>query len=405
MSAVDRIFVVDPVRHDRRGHHWHFAEGVLREATVMGFAAQFFVAKSAAGRKMPGAGFHPIFRHGLYRPVTGERSESLETDYRLGSAAFRDDLLACAAFDPGPRDLILVPTASFRNVGGLAAWRAATGNRTPMAFFFHFLLPDSLRLDSGSEGRAIAREAGQALIETEQTAPFIVTTASTTLAGELGDAMGFTVHAAPLPLWYDLAVPSAKPIGLAAGSKTPVIAFVGELRKEKGGHLLPSIVQATKRSGANSHFIVQAGVADDGLLQALAPLEKRGVVSIVREILSEGGYLRLIDDASLILLPYDRDQYRSRTSGAFAFAAARARPCIVPDQTWMAETITASHASGITYSGNSVERIVAALVQSLETLPTLANAAQAYAGRWQNLESGSAFIEMLLRWATDSRFD
>jgi glycosyltransferase involved in cell wall biosynthesis len=403
MSAVDRIFVVDPVRHDRRGHHWHFAEGVLREAADKEFAVKFFVAKSAAGRTMPGPGFQPVFRHGLYRPVTGDRNESLETDYRLGSAAFRDDLLACAAFDPGPRDLILVPTASIRNVGGVAAWRAATGNRTPVAFFFHFLLPDTLRLDSGSEGRAIAREAGQALLKSESAAPFLITTANATLAHELADAMRLKVHAAPLPLWYDLAVPSARSVGLAAESASPVVAFVGELRKEKGGDLLPSIIQAVSRSDTNPHFIVQAGIAEDGLLQALAPLEKRGLASIVREILSEGAYLKLIENASIILLPYDRERYRSRTSGAFAFAVAHERPCIVPDQTWMAEKITAGYASGAIYSGDSVEKITAALAQGLKDLPTLTAAAHACAPRWQSHESGSAFIEMLLRWVADSK--
>lgn len=398
MSAVDRIFVVDPVRHDRRGHHWHFAEGALREAADQSFVVQFFVAKSAAGRKMPGPGFHPIFRHGLYRPASGDRHESLETDYRLGSAAFRDDLLACASFDPGPGDLILVPTASFRNLGGLAVWRAATGNRTPLAFLFHDVLPEGTVLAGGSPAAAVAHRAGEALRAGGRAAPVRVGATNPALATQLSEAFDIDVPVLPLPHWYDLEPPSDRAVYRPQDRDTVSIAFLGELRRDKGGHLLPSIADLMRKNDKRLRLVAQAGFAEDTLMAPLQAMAQQGHVDLVSRHLSNPDFARFIRDSPLMLLPYQRDRYVSRISGPFAFAVAAGRPCIVPDGTWMSGEIEAGRAAGIAYSSDTPQAIADAIKCAVEILPALTAAATERAATWQR-NDGTALIAGMIEWA------
>jgi glycosyltransferase involved in cell wall biosynthesis len=402
MSRVDRLFVVDPVRHDRRGHHWHFAEGVLREAERRNFEPRFFVARSAGGRPLPGPGFHPVFRHGLYRPVTGDRNETIETDYRIGGAAFCEDLAGCPEFDPGARDLIVIPTASLRSVGGIAKWRAATGCATPVVFFFHFLLPFGLDLMADGAGKYIAREAGREIRDSLALGPFLFTASSPHLASTLTAATGCDVSIAPLPLWYDLAETAKTTDPALKNHRDPTIAFVGELRREKGGHLLPDVIAHFDNADPAVGFVVQAGVAEAGLLESLDSMRTRGSVRIVREMLSEQQYRELIEGASAIVLPYDRKRYLDRTSGAFAFAAAAGRPCVVPDGTWMADKINAGWASGTVYRGSSATDVATAVVDTIERLPDLSKAAQECAMRWHAQESGTAFLQSLFDWAASA---
>ena len=398
MSAVDRIFVVDPVRHDRRGHHWHFAEGVLREAAEKGFAVQFFVAKSAAGRTMPGPGFHPIFRHGLYRPVTGVRSESLETDYRLGSAAFRDDLLATTEFDPGPHDLILVPTASLRNLGGLAAWRTATGNRTPLAFLFHDILPEGTALAPGSSEFAVARNAGSAMRAAGSAAPYRIGATNPALAAQLSAAFDVDVPVLPLPHWYALEPPSDQPVYQPHARNTVSVAFLGELRRDKGGHLLPAIATLLRQNGDRVRLVAQAGFAEDTLMAPLQALARQGHVDLVSRHLSNPEFARFIRDSPLMLLPYQRDRYVSRISGPFAFAVAAARPCIVPDGTWMSGEIDAGRAAGVTYASDTPQAIADAIGRAVEHLPALTASATERAATWRR-NDGTALMAALAEWA------
>jgi len=401
MSAVQQIFVVDPVRHDRRGHHWHFAEGVLREAAEKGFAVTFFVAKSAAGRALPGPGFRPTFRHGLYRPVTDDRSESLETDFRIGGAAFRDDLRACEAFDPGPRDLILVPTASFRNVGGLTAWRAATGNRTPLAFLFHDILPEGTGLAAGSPAATVSHKAGAALRAAGAAAPIQVGATNPALAAQLSEAFGIDVPVLPLPHWYALEPPSDRPVHEPRDRDTVSVAFLGELRRDKGGHLLPSIAEFMRQTDDRLRLVAQAGFAEDALMAPLQALARQGHVDLVSRHLSNPEFARFILDSPLMLLPYQRDRYVSRISGPFAFAVAAARPCVVPGGTWMSGEIENGRAAGIAYTSDGPQAIADAIARAVHDLPALAAAATERAAAWRR-NDGSALIAMLAEWADRS---
>jgi glycosyltransferase involved in cell wall biosynthesis len=397
IGPIERLFVVDPVRHDRRGHHWHFAEGALREATRAGFSVRFFVARSAAGRPLPGPDIHPVIRQGLYLPVTGDREESFETDYGVGGMTLRDDLLGCAAFDPGARDLILVPTASLRTVAGLVAWRAATGSPTPVAFLFHDILPEGASLAAETPAAAMARRAGTALRESG--ARSLVGATNRTLADELAAALGIEVPVLPQPHWYELDDPAASPVAPPAPDGVPTVAFLGELRRDKGGHLLPAIAARLHKAGPPARLVAQAGFAEPGLAEQMRKAAHAGAAATIERHLSNAEFARLIRDAALLLLPYERARYRARISGPFAFAVAAGRPSIVPDETWMAAEIAAGRAAGIAYAGDSAEAVGDAIAAALRDLPALTRAAEARAAAWR-ADNGSALIERLVNWAS-----
>lgn len=395
MSQIDRLFVADPVRHDRRGHHWHFAEGALREAAQRSLESRFFVAQAAAGRALPDGNFHPVFRHGLYRTVSGAPAETVEEDVAQGSDAIRDDLLAATAFDPDASTLVVVPTATLRNLAGFLKWRGATQSTAPLSFLFHDILPHGTDLSTGP-GSAIATDIRERL--SQQGGRVLVGATNEALARDLASAFGRDVPVLPQPHWYDLAEPTAEPVYRPPGRGILTIAFLGELRREKGGHLLPEIAELVRRTGYRMRLVVQAGFAEPTLGEPLHALQKHGDVDLIGRHLSNAEFVRFIQDSPLMLLPYDRAQYRARISGPFSFAAAWGRPCIVPDGTWMAEQIESGRAAGVVYAGSTPQAIADGVGRAIESLTRLTREANQRATAWR-LDNGTALFDRLTGWA------
>ncbi|MEX2297754.1 MAG: hypothetical protein WD715_10080 [Dongiaceae bacterium] len=398
MSPVDRLFVLDPLPVGKGGHHQHFIDGIRRDAGRWCRGIHFLVARKREGGPPPEPPFHEVFRHYLYKQLSTDARTGPANDFETGSEAYRRDLAALTAMAPGPGDLILLPSASIRTLGGLAKWRIDVASPTPVAALFHHAIPFHLTFEPGSVGHAIARTTSGLLRTGEECGPVLLGSTNAVLAERLGAAMERPVRVLPLPHWYDLDAPSAEPVVLPSTSDRAPVGFVGSLRREKGGERIPGIVGAG--AGLPLRWIAQAHAPDPGLLEPLRALEQAGRVELIARELSEGEFLRLMHDLALIVLPYERVRYHARVSGPFAFAAAFGRPCVVPDGTWMASQIETGKAAGIAYRGDAPAAIAAAIGTALERLPELTRQAEKLAVRWRKGESGMALLEAIMLWAT-----
>jgi glycosyltransferase involved in cell wall biosynthesis len=399
MADIERLFVLDPGLAHQRGHHMHFAEGIARDAGARGIETHFFVARSAEIDDLAGRPFHKVFRHSFYNDLSPDPYDGALQDFHQGSNTYRDDLAVLLQFRPGAGDLIVQPTASFRTVGGFAKFRLASACTSPAAFLFHHMMPKGIGTAPGTLGGAIARMTGRMVTTLATRGRHRIGCTNAVLADKLAAAMDVEIPVLPLPHWYEPEDAVPEPVFRPAAPGVATVAFVGALRKEKGGSRMSEIVDATARARIGARLVVQSSDPDPALLPPMRALHEAGRIELVERELTDGEFARLVTDATLLLLPYDREPYAERISGLFCLAAACGTPCIVPDGTWMADRIGDGSAAGVAYGGERVEDIVAAMGRAVGDAARLHAEAASRADHWTSRESGSALLDALIEWA------
>ena len=95
--------------------------------------------------------------------------------------------------------------------------------------------------------------------------------------------------------------------------------------------------------------------------------------------------------ADLVVLPYDAEVYRDRSSGILAEALAAGKPVVVPAHTWMADQI--DDRRGRVFHG--ADELPAAAGEILQRYPAFARAAADYVSRWREQHSPLRLLEVL----------
>ena len=152
------------------------------------------------------------------------------------------------------------------------------------------------------------------------------------------------------------------------------VVYIGDARTEKGYHWLPHLVsdafagQLPVRFTFQSNFNVPHGepaaVVARAQLEAMSDAQKRAgsfgakhhadrsgktgsplfvpQVDLIKQPLASDEYRKLLLDADVVVIPYDRDNYYARSSGVFAEALVAGKPVIVPAGTWMASQLSSA---------------------------------------------------------------
>jgi glycosyltransferase involved in cell wall biosynthesis len=117
------------------------------------------------------------------------------------------------------------------------------------------------------------------------------------------------------------------------------ILYIGGARKEKGFALLPDAITALAQIGT-ARFIISIRREDrreDSLGSTVERLRDLSPsVAIIEGYIPRSAYLQLIEEASCVVLAYDPDRYRLRSSSILIEALGRGRPVITTAGTWMA---------------------------------------------------------------------
>lgn len=131
-------------------------------------------------------------------------------------------------------------------------------------------------------------------------------------------------------------------------SKEFVVSALGAPRYFKGFHHLPQIVEQAFKGKHPDRllFQIQTCLSSSeyfyGILQeAKKMLEQYGSeqVRAFPKPLSDKEYAKAVAETKIMLLPYERSLYYAYTSGPFSEAIFQGIPVIIPDHTWMSDTI------------------------------------------------------------------
>lgn len=444
---MQRFVLVDHSVVSVGGHHLEYADHVLSTAADMGYEP--ILVSNRAATDVGGAGFrlHPIYRHGVWGfiafPKLYGALKALERTFgRRGGA--RDALAAThdnnttAGIWTNVKSSIMHFYDKRRRVTfaqDTVRLLDRLGVRTGDVFFlptlgsvelhalldvfsqradakhaqWHLLFRRDISVDSRSA--AETRRMCQALARVRTTFAdwpihFYTDTEELSAAYAALDQVPFQT----------LPIPHTRPKRDSnTGRKNGLrIAYIGDARVEKGFHRLPVIVDALSRRAAGGErlrFVFQANYGtpnrEQQVVAAQAALQRwiPDLVELITEPLTSEQYWDMLAASDIVLLPYEPQAYRARSSGIFVEALAVGRPVIVPAGTWMAtqlSTIQGGSQSGtepaqdeIGLIYNDVTEVPELLSHMIAHYATFRRHAEAFAPQWRARHNSLRLISML----------
>ncbi|NBT25257.1 MAG: hypothetical protein EBT09_01580 [Actinobacteria bacterium] len=363
-SGLPTFVLADSSIRGDGGHHREYAVHVLQAALDFGMRATVFTATSVEGAFPHGVSVVPTFAddawvrlarrlmgawpgvvtsepagtsrdaparpHPLVRAMRGAMLGVRAAVHRWRRA--RELRHALATIGSGLPDLVFVPSVSGTELGALD--KVFTGSRANCLRIVIRRLEDL----TFAGGRGSARTAVRRL--SKRGALFYCDTEQ--LCAHVEAVCGVRPSLIPIPI-----PPFPKTEYVA---KSPVVAYLGDARVEKGFLHLPGIVRALvehRDVPSDVRFVIQAAstARDAAEVQALARARQSLLaidhrrVNVIHVPLPTEAYHRLIQEAAIVFLPYDAVAYADRSSGVFADALACGVAPIVPCGTWMADQL------------------------------------------------------------------
>ncbi|MGK7881570.1 MAG: glycosyltransferase, partial [Crocosphaera sp.] len=179
------------------------------------------------------------------------------------------------------------------------------------------------------------------------------------------------------------------------------LVYLGDARPEKGYHYLPKIVESLWTDyiqpgkiqlTIQSNFSIEGG---EGLIpQARLALERypESKVKLIKNAMSADDYYQILAEADVLILPYDSNSYRFRTSGVLTEALAAGKPVIVPENSWLGKQVDSSRASLY----QNPEEIPQKVIEVIENLPQFSDSAKRFSQGWLEQNSPDNLVKTLL---------
>jgi glycosyltransferase involved in cell wall biosynthesis len=179
------------------------------------------------------------------------------------------------------------------------------------------------------------------------------------------------------------------------------LVYLGDARIEKGYLYLPTIVAdlwedylITKkiRITIQSNFNINTG--ERGILASRLKLEEypQDMVNIIKNPMTTEEYYQLLMSADLLVIPYNIDSYRYRTSGVLTESLAAGKPVIVPANTWLASQVDKSRAGIYQYP----QEISQTIIKVINNISEYQKKAQKFSLNWCKKHSPDSLIDCLL---------
>lgn len=177
------------------------------------------------------------------------------------------------------------------------------------------------------------------------------------------------------------------------------LVMLGDARTEKGFAILAQAIELLRSQQRVSgvEFVVQANTQSPvyaGLIPVRERLRAVPGVTVLDRALPADEYDALLASADLVLLPYDRGVYRSRSSGPFAEALAAGIPVVCTADTWMSDQLERYGAGELCTSGDA-QSVADAIERAVASLPALTARAASARDAWTAFHSPASFARVM----------
>lgn len=180
-----------------------------------------------------------------------------------------------------------------------------------------------------------------------------------------------------------------------------VVSYIGDLRVEKGGHLLPIIIESLRNDGFDASRVVfriqgnlPKGTTSRALVRAKKALtsKKWSGVEVLDGPLNRETYRDLLLGSDVVLLPYSTTNYAARSSGVFAEAVAAGIPTIHPLDSWMGRNSLSMAQKGFRGAENIEEK----LKSVIHAYHDFEMASFQFSKKWRSIHSAKRLTQILV---------
>ncbi|MBF0611510.1 MAG: tetratricopeptide repeat protein [Magnetococcales bacterium] len=161
-----------------------------------------------------------------------------------------------------------------------------------------------------------------------------------------------------------IALPLPEPDTLPPSLQRYRVGVMGDFRKEQGSALSPAILLEFGRLRPGHKIYIQVARQQD-LDQITPTLQECQSFSDLHVHVGKiaHSFIQQLEAMDILLLPYNPNYFRARSSGVFAMAVNQGKPMVVPAGTWMAEQIQQGLAVGEIFAPYTVEAACQALIR------------------------------------------
>jgi glycosyltransferase involved in cell wall biosynthesis len=326
------LWLADHLLVSERGHHLSYNGFIADSARRAGLDVQILCARECDIEVPGGFRMHRIFRKDWRNnppPWISRSRVALDIVELLAERRFQSDLLK--GFPPaaaGRDDVIFAEMLAPRNLAGWLRWlRSFPKGREP-----------TLALHLGY--------AAERFGATPQLLPLL---GSLKQSGKIARAR-FVTDSDMLREKYQaiLRQPlSVLPVVISrrasecykSTGRPPHFASLGNARQEKGFAEILAAVDILNTNGRppDARFTLQSSDPDALSAAALANFRSATAktVSLITKPLDDDSYLRLLQEADVLLLPYHLEKYHDRTSGIFCEARTSGKPVITTEGSYL----------------------------------------------------------------------
>lgn len=401
-----RLFLIDQGLVTLGGHHAEYNFSIAQAAERLGLSPVLIV--NQAYRAVEEAAFpvFPIFScawHNLARPGLAGTPDPAAA---VAPYTFASELCAALGhFRAGPADHVFIHSVGFLEAEELLHLFIT---RDPASLpFVHFLMRRDIdEIAGNAEAHAAFLRSIRRL---RDAGAFPSRIAFYTDTQELTDsystATGVRFRTLPIPFRHELIDSAAAALPSRAPGEAHAFTFLylGDARTEKGYHLLPGLARALYHRGthaarpgarlvAQSNFNTPGGEPRPRVARNQLTAFPPDVVELHETPLAPDRYYALLSGCDAVVIPYDAECYKRRSSGVFAEALAAGKPVVIPAGTSMASALP--DGCGVVYEGES--GFVRACIDALDRGDELSLAARAGAGAWRSLHSPDVLVRGLL---------
>jgi len=401
--SFGRFLICDPNLKSSAGHYLSYSRHIFDAARRLGS-----LPIVAANRKLSLSeeetcwkeSVLPVFDFDYWEELTGPENQVFEHLLRRASS-FASALSSLAdSIGISAEDHLFLPYANLVELLGLRECFAVRPNATPILHcLFRLDLEDEARCLRVSPAAADAllayamaglyREFGRAHVK--------FWTDSKLLSSEYSTRLGVPFGVVPIPV-----DPSIAPTNRGGLRKPLKLLYLGDARDEKGFDQLTSLLKhlGSKIDEGSVHLAVQGNLnpySGSSVRIAHQRLSRDRRVELIDNPLSSEEYRSRLLSADLILLPYQAQRYRRRTSGILAEALCAGLPVVIPDGTWMSAQLDAGFGAGVRFGGGNGTCFSDAVKAAVEGWDRLRSLALERAASFHAVHSPDNFVSKLLR--------
>ncbi len=397
-----RLLILEPSLESMLGHHFEYIKSISDAARKSGIQVVVASNLNVTEDVKRSLNVVPVFRMSMYDRVVKMKYFS-QLGNRLNGLVFAirffiDWKTSSLSHNLNAETFLFMPTATEVGTFGIIAWLRTRFKPVPIRTVI------LLRLDPRKFIKYLVRLMSPYL----KKRMIMLATDSEQLANDFKAKTNEQFTVLPIP---HLPVFSCNNSTQSSRENKPLrMLFLGGARVEKGiDTLVEAIAQLEKEiCQLQLEFIIQCNIflyeeETEAALEKLDRIDQNfgHGIRLVKDSLSTDEYYQLLLESDVVVIPYRRDAYKSRTSGIFAEALAAGKPVIVTEGTWMAAQME-QYGSGIIVKDGDAKDLVRAIQHFISSFDVLNNKARERGAEWTELHNADQVMKLLTEyWDTD----